>query len=129
VLDKVSGGHLCWHLMFSISSESTLIVLFWIDYLHLLLSFTNLSVSLLLCFIIADCNQGTFGAECKSSCHCLNKARCDNVKGQCPHGDCDSGWKPGTCSQSIFKLFLLWNWTLWLINIILNRLEHEHKYI
>ena len=38
---------------------------------------------------------------------------------QCPRGDCDSGWKPGACSESIFKLFLLWNWTLWLINIIL----------
>jgi len=31
VLDKISGGHLHEHLMFSISSESTLIVLFWID--------------------------------------------------------------------------------------------------
>ena len=28
------------------------------------------------------------------------------MNGECPNGDCDSGWKPNTCSQSIFKLFL-----------------------
>ena len=64
-----------------------------------------------------------------SSCHCLNGASCNNVNEQCPRGDCDAGWKPDTCSERIFKLFLLWNWTLWLINIIFNGFEHEHKFI
>jgi hypothetical protein len=76
-------------------------------YLNLLLSFTNLSLSLLICFIIAECNQGTFGAECKNRCHCLNKARCNKVNGHCPRRDCDSGWKPGTCSESKIKVVLV----------------------
>jgi hypothetical protein len=59
----------------------------------------------------------------------LKRVGCNNENGECPNGDCDAGWKPGTCSESIFKLFLLWNWTLWLINIILKVLEHEDKYI
>jgi hypothetical protein len=45
-----------------------------------------------------------------------------NENGECPNGDCDAGWKPTTCSQSIFKLFLLWNWTLWLIITNANQL-------
>ena len=76
--------------------------------------------------MIAKCNQGTFGAECKSRCHCVNGIGCNNVNGHCPNGDCDSGWKLRTCSQSIFKLFLLWDWTLWLIYIFLNGFEHEN---
>jgi hypothetical protein len=78
-----------------------------ITLVHVLLSFTNLSLSLLLCFIIAECNQSTFGAEYKNRCHCLNKARCNKVNGHCPRGDCDSGWKPGTCSESKIKVFLV----------------------
>jgi hypothetical protein len=63
--------------------------------------------SLLLYFLITVCDKGSFGEGCRSICHCLNKARCNNVNGQCPHGDCDSGWKPRTCSESIIKVFLL----------------------
>jgi hypothetical protein len=48
---------------------------------------------LLLCFLITECDQGTFGQECKSRCHCLNGVGCNNVNGQCPRGHCDAGWK------------------------------------
>jgi hypothetical protein len=57
------------------------------------------SSSLLLCFLITACDKGTFGEGCKSSCHCLNGVKCHSVNGQCPLGDCDAGWIPGTCSE------------------------------
>ena len=75
------------------------------------------------------CDHGTFGKYCNSRCHCLKRVGCNNVNGECPNGDCDSGWKPGTCSESIFKLFLLWNWTLWLITKMFNGFENEYKFI
>jgi hypothetical protein len=59
----------------------------------------------LLCSLITACDKGTFGEGCRSSCHCLNGVRCHNMNGQCPHGDCDAGWKPSTCSEG--KVFLL----------------------
>jgi hypothetical protein len=48
-------------------------------------------ILLLLCILITVCDQGTFGEECKSRCHCLNGVGCNNVNGQCPRGDCDAG--------------------------------------
>ena len=50
-------------------------------------------------FLITACDKGTFGEGCKSSCHCLNGVKCHSVNGQCPLGDCDAGWIPGTCSE------------------------------
>jgi hypothetical protein len=47
------------------------------------------------------------------------------VNGQCPLGDCDDGWIPGTCSEG--KEFLLSNYSLCLINRILNGSELEQK--
>jgi hypothetical protein len=58
-----------------------------------------------ICFLITECDQGTFGKECKSRCHCLNGVGCNNVNGQCPRGHCDAGWKTNTCSEG--KEFLL----------------------
>ena len=83
------------------------------------------SSSLLLCFLITACDKGTFGEGCKSSCHCLNGVRCHSVNGQCPLGDCDDGWIRGTCSEG--KEFLLSNYSLCLINRILNGSEREQK--
>ena len=83
--------------------------------------------SSLLCFLITACDKGTFGEGCRSRCHCLNGVGCNNVNGQCPHGDCDTGWKTRTCSEG--KVFLLSYWTLCLISVIVNRLEIEHTYI
>jgi hypothetical protein len=40
-----------------------------------------------------------FGEGCRSICHCLNGVGCNNVNGQCPHKECDAGWKPSTCSE------------------------------
>ena len=60
--------------------------------------------SLLLCFLITACDKGTFGEGCRSTCHCLSGAICHNVNGQCPRGDCDAGWKPGTCSEGKYCL-------------------------
>jgi hypothetical protein len=56
-------------------------------------------------FLITEYDQGTFGKECKSRCHCLNGVGCNNVNGQCPSGHCDAGWKTNTCSEG--KEFLL----------------------
>ena len=53
---------------------------------------------------MTECDKGNFGEDCKSRCHCLNGVGCNNVKGQCPSGHCDAGWKPGTCSEG--KTFL-----------------------
>ena len=58
-----------------------------------------------ICFLITECDQGTFGKMCKSRCHCLNGVGCNNVNGQCPRGYCDAGWKTNTCSEG--KEFLL----------------------
>jgi hypothetical protein len=47
------------------------------------------------------------------------------VNGQCPLGDCDAGWIPGTCSEG--KEFLLAYYNLCLINRILNVSELEQN--
>ena len=60
---------------------------------------------LLLCILITVCDQGTFGEECKSRCHCLNGVGCNNVNGKCPREDCDAGWKTNTCSEGKVKVF------------------------
>ena len=103
IFDKTSGRHLC--ILILIFSESTLIVLFWIEWLQFLFTFTNKLFLLLLCFLITECDQGTFGEECKSRCYCLNGEGCNNVNGECPSGHCDAGWKTNTCSEG--KEFLL----------------------
>jgi hypothetical protein len=87
------------HLMFSICSEWTLLLLFWVDWHWLLFSSTNISFSLLLWFLITECDKGNFGEGCRSSCHCLNGVRCHNVNGRCPGAGCGAGWKLSTCSE------------------------------
>jgi hypothetical protein len=61
----------------------TLIVLFWIEWLQFLFTFTNKLFLLLLCFLITECDKGNFGEDCKSRCHCLNGEGCNNKN--CSH--------------------------------------------
>ena len=49
------------------------------------------------------CDKGFFGEGCRSRCHCVNGVGCNHVSGQCPNGDCDSGWKSPTCSETCGK--------------------------
>jgi hypothetical protein len=125
IFDKISGHHLCGHLVFLIYSESTLIVLFWADRLQFLFSFTNISFSFFICFLITACDKGNFGKGCRNTCHCLNGVGCNNVNGECPCGNCDAGWKPNTCYEG--KLFLLSYNILCYINRMVNGSEHDEK--
>ena len=42
IFNKINGGHLCWDWWFLIFSESTLIVLLWVEWLLFLFSFTSI---------------------------------------------------------------------------------------
>ena len=47
-------------------------------------------------FVYSDCDKGTYGAKCLSSCACVNNAPCDPVSGEC---HCQAGFTGKTCSK------------------------------
>ena len=55
------------------------------DLAHALLTFTS-----------AECNSGSFGLKCSSTCTCQNGAACDPVSGACT---CQPGWREANCSK------------------------------
>ena len=44
----------------------------------------------------AECNSGSFGLKCSSTCTCQNGAACDPVSGACT---CQPGWREANCSK------------------------------
>ena len=50
-----------------------------------------------------ECEEGTFGQNCSSPCHCLNDRPCDHINGSCPNNLCAPGWKSNNCSTGSFK--------------------------
>ena len=46
------------------------------------------------------CAPGTFGPDCNSRCHCLNRSQCNNIDGACPDSRCEPYWKGKACDSS-----------------------------
>ncbi|XP_071839367.1 IgGFc-binding protein-like isoform X2 [Apostichopus japonicus] len=47
------------------------------------------------------CLKGTFGADCKQTCHCAAKASCGRKMGKCSSAGCEDGWTGGNCNERI----------------------------
>ena len=47
--------------------------------------------------IILACSEGTFGADCKQTCHCADGASCETDTGRCSGNLCADGWKGINC--------------------------------
>ena len=46
-----------------------------------------------------ECDDGTFGQDCKQACgNCLGEEQCDHVNGTCLNG-CDAGYKGLECAE------------------------------
>lgn len=51
----------------------------------------------LIFLIIAECDRGSYGIECKETCgHCHDVSQCSNINGTCLTG-CDAGFKGDLC--------------------------------
>ena len=64
-----------------------------------LFCFDLLFIKLLLKFIAnTECDQGTFGADCKQTCHCgAGDTVCELDTGRCTSGGCANGWSGDNC--------------------------------
>ena len=56
--------------------------------------------------MFAACSPGTFGADCKQTCHCkTGDSVCDVAIGTCSSGGCEDGWRGNNCQGTIFGYF------------------------
>ena len=55
-------------------------------------------------FRLPECDGGTYGQNCMTSCHCLNDNPCDPINGSCPDNLCAPGWKGISCSKGSINL-------------------------
>ena len=45
-----------------------------------------------------ECDRGTFGADCKQTCHCgSGDTVCELDTGRCTSGGCANGWSGDNC--------------------------------
>ena len=54
-------------------------------------------------FLPTECDEGTFGYNCTSPCHCLDSTPCNHINGSCPGDLCAPGWKRKNCSVGMYK--------------------------
>ncbi|XP_071838865.1 IgGFc-binding protein-like isoform X2 [Apostichopus japonicus] len=47
------------------------------------------------------CQKGTFGADCKQTCHCAAGSSCDSKMGICSPPGCEDGWTGENCNERI----------------------------
>ena len=63
------------------------------------------------------CTSGTFGADCKQTCHCATGVTCDIATGDCG-GLCEIGWTGDNCQGMQFYIWMRKS-TLWhVVNIV-----------
>lgn len=64
--------------------------------------------------IITECNDGTFGYDCKNNCsgHCSNNNPCIKQTGHC-NGGCKSGYTNVFCDESKYYITTLYSTHLW----------------
>ncbi|KAJ8032289.1 Deleted in malignant brain tumors 1 protein [Holothuria leucospilota] len=48
-----------------------------------------------------ECEEGTFGADCRQTCHCASGSTCDNKMGICTPANCEDGWTGSNCNQKV----------------------------
>ena len=53
-----------------------------------------------------ECDEGTFGQNCASPCHCLSDTPCNHVNGSCPDDLCAVGWISDNCSIGMNEIHL-----------------------
>ena len=53
-----------------------------------------------------ECDEGTFGQNCASPCHCLSDTPCNHVNGSCPDNLCALGWISDNCSIGTNEIHL-----------------------
>ena len=56
-------------------------------------------------FFSTECDEGNFGYNCSSPCHCLDDTPCNHINGSCPGNLCAPGWKSDNCSIGSFTTF------------------------
>lgn len=48
--------------------------------------------------MLSACENGTFGQNCSSACHCQLEKSCNHINGSCLSGTCKRGWSGENCS-------------------------------
>lgn len=68
--------------------------------------FDTNTLSLLLLFVIGDCEIGSYGVDCSETCgHCLDVRQCSNSNGICLKG-CDAGYQGAICKTREYMFFI-----------------------
>ena len=59
----------------------------------------TISITFHLIFIASVCQQGMYGANCQSECHCAEGVSCLLDTGECDGGQCHHDWYGVNCQS------------------------------